>query len=104
MELDITISKKRERELSLRETGLPPKKVSCIEDAMEAEYDPIVYVGLPAALVRDPPDEIIDEFAPLEPATTAPRGMWELTPEDRQLPYYVINVGPPPALRRSVNL
>jgi len=104
MELDLAISKKRERELTLRETpGMPPKKVSCIEDAMEAEYDPIVYVGPPAPLVRDPPDEIIDEFAPLEPAT-APRGMWELTPEDRQLPYYVINVGPPPALRRSVNL
>jgi len=104
MELDLTISKKRARELTLRETaGMPPQKVSCIEDIMEAEYDPIVYVGPPAALVRDPPDEIIDEFAPLAPATTA-RGMWELTPADHQLPYYVINVGPPPALLRSVNL
>ena len=98
MELDITLSKKRERELTLREKGLPPKKVSCIEDVMEPEYDPIVYVRPPAPLVRDPPDEIIDEFAPLEPAATT-RGMWELTPAE-----LLFIIGPPPALLRSVNL
>ena len=59
MEIDIIISRKRPRELTLRETGLPPKKVPCIQVVpMEVEYehfpDPIDIgdIGPPPRLLR----------------------------------------------------
>ena len=87
---------KRSRELTLRETGFPPKKVQCIRYDAPAPMDIEPIFGPPPRLVRQP-EILFDE--PLYPAPEpALRGIWEITPADRELLYFI---GLPPRLVRN---
>ena len=59
------------------------------------EIERTVLFGPPPPLVRSPPNEIIDDTLYPEPAL---RGMWEITPADRELLYFI---GLPPRLVRN---